>query len=394
MKAITEHALDPCPADDGIFDQMIHQNSARMDQFTRRDYSGVSGDADDTQLKALVSATALLPGEERLRVAKSPLFNHWSLSMGQDPVAKWVLQLGRLILAPHLENKSLPVDGIFVPVGENATVSMPGYGAIKVPVRHAGQVAHITVAEDNLIVGYPGMVVGKVPLLLGQKSGVLTGEPGIEIDGSDPWISIHLEAMNGANRVGPYPKRDISPIPHVSEELRATISQATAVLDESWPEANAEVARYTRLIVPFHSKHLQGWSTPLFQGAAFIQAVPGDVAFTFERIVHESAHQRLFAIQRFTRISNDPPDKLLPSALRKDQRPTIGVYHAAFVCGRLAEAFTRALSYWPDKRFAERRARMTAAYLEMSSTLHRFADLTEIGEAMLTILDERVRSVA
>jgi HEXXH motif-containing protein len=183
------------------------------------------------------------------------------------------------------------------------------------------------------------------------------------------------------------------PVHRITEELQATISQAMTLLDNAWPEAYAEVVRYTKLIVPFQSKYLQGWSTPLFQGAAFIQAVPGDVPFAFERIVHESAHQRLFAIQRIARIHNDPPGKLLPSALRKDLRPTVGVYHAAFVCGRLVEAFTRALECWPDKKLMERCTRTTAAYFDMSRTLHTHAELTEIGEAMLAALDERVRSV-
>jgi HEXXH motif-containing protein len=394
MKAVTEHALDPCPADDCVFEHMVGQNALRMDRHTRRGCGGAGDEVSDARLEALGSAITLLPAEERLRVAESPLFSHWSSSVGRDPAADCILQLGRLILAPHLENKSLPVDGIFVPVSENATVKLPGHGAIRVPGRHAGQVTRITVSGDSLIVGHPGTAVSEVPLLLGQRSGELAGKSGIEIDASDPWIAGHLEAMNGAQRVGPYPKRDISPVLRASGELRTTISQAMALLADSWPEAYAEVLRYTKLIVPFQSKYLQGWSTPLFQGAAFIQAVPGDVAFTLERIVHESAHQRLFAIQRIARIHNDPPDKLLQSALRKDQRPTIGIYHAAFVCGRLAETFTRALSCWPDKKLAERRSRMTAAYLDMSMTLHRLADLTEIGEAMLTALDERVRSVA
>jgi HEXXH motif-containing protein len=393
MNPVTEHALGPCPGDDAVFEQMIRQNEAKISQFTARSRRDAGGGVFGEQLEALASAIEVLPAPDRVRIAEGPLFSHWSLRKTQGQATEWALQLGRLLLVPHLENKSLPSGGVYLPVGADSTVSLPGRLAITMPARHAGKVARISVAGDSLVAGSPATTVGEVPLLLRQRSGVTAGESGIEIDGSDPWTAGHLELMNQAQPVGPYPKRDISPVKAIGADLAATITESMALLAVSWPEAYAEVTRYTKLVVPFRSKYLSGWSTPLFQGAAFIRSAPGEVPFTFERLVHESAHQRLFAIQRAVRLHNDPPGKLLPSALRKDQRPTAGVYHAAFVCGRLAEAFTRAESYWPDRWLSDRKTRMTAAYLEMSRTLHAQAALTEIGEAMLARLDERVRSL-
>ena len=56
-------------------------------------------------------------------------------------------------------------------------------------------------------------------------------------------------------------------------------------------------------------------------------------------IVHEAAHNLLFAIAREQPLVTDAPDERRPSPLREDLRPIDGIFHAAFVSARESMAF-------------------------------------------------------
>ncbi|MDN3354464.1 HEXXH motif-containing putative peptide modification protein [Actinomadura sp. DC4] len=393
MTVVNERALDPGAVDDGVWDAMVTRNLTRLPELVELGRTLRGEGVGERHVDALASAVDALPRAKSAAVVADPLYSHWSSKVSRNSDARWILELGRLILLPHLRGGTLPASGVFVPVHADAAVHVPGLDRVRAPGTLAGAITRLAVEEDLLVMGAPETtVVGPVDRLVDAERRRRSGAAGVFADGSDPWATGVLTAMNDAPRVGPYPRRDITPLPEPGDDLRATFAEALRLLAGTWPEAHAEVTRYTTLIVPFHSRYLLGWSTPLFQGAAFIRAAPGDVLFTFERIVHESAHQRLFAIQRSVRIHDDPPGRRLPSALRKDPRPTAGVYHAAFVCGRLVQAFARALERPLGEQWEQRYEQLTGAYFDMSETLHTHASLTRIGRDMLTNLDGRVRA--
>lgn len=216
-------------------------------------------------------------------------------------------------------------------------------------------------------------------------------EADLVVDGGDPVFGGFLARMNAVPGIGPEARRDLRPVRDPSPDLVDAYRTVLRQLRECWPEAADELVRYVKVVVPFQSDLLLGWATPLFQGAVFVRAAPDDLLFTFERLVHEAAHLRLFAIQRTVgRLHNDPPDKRLASVARPDPRPVIGVYHAAFVYGRLVEAFARAISHGAGEHWSRRLEVLLGRYRSLSHTLHEQATLTALGADILVQLDERI----
>ena len=353
---------------------------------------GISG--SHAQLRALTAAVGALTPAALSGVVEHPLFAYWSarLRTGAEPV-RWPMELGRLMLAKHLVDGSLPDDGLFLPVGLSGGIQGPDLRPTHLASELAGGLVHVTADQDDVAIrGADFQRRLAASEMVRPDTWQPVGDADLVVDATDPWFTAFLAAMNEQPKVGPYPKRDLEAVTVLDQGLRDTYTTALELLRGSWPEAYAEVTRYVRVVVPFRSKFLVGWSTPLFQGAVFIKAAPGDVVFTFERLVHEAAHQRLFAVQRLTRLHTDPPSRRLPSALRKDPRPTSGVYHAAFVCGRLVQAIRRVAAQEQDPRWEARLTDLRAKYWSLSMTLHEHASLTEVGSGMLQQLDEDVRA--
>jgi HEXXH motif-containing protein len=171
--------------------------------------------------------------------------------------------------------------------------------------------------------------------------------------------------------------------------LIETYVAAMRVIEEAWPELMAEIADHVRLAVPFGSKLIVGWAYMLFQGAIFIKAVPGDVFFTVERIVHEASHLRLYLMTVVPLHYNSPTD-LLPSPFRADPRPVSGLYHAAFVYGRLIDFFRRAAHSTGNEAYAQRAAELISRFDEAVTTLFRRAKLSEVGSRLLEELRDQV----
>ena len=396
MDRITSSALAVSENDDAVHSAMIDQARSRLPELMAAGRDAAAHAVAGPHLDALDSAVQSLPDRARSAVVDHPLFSHWSTRLATKSAGpRWLLELGRLLLGPHLREGSLPASGLFLPLDNDGRLQGPALRPVQFSRKLAGDVVHVTTEQTAVSVQpsrpHRGLIV---PHLLDAHPWRPAPDVNLTIDAADPWLIDFLAAVNRQPRTPSYPERDIEPVVRPDEGLRETYSAVLALLHTTWPEEYAEVVRYVTLVVPFRSKHLVGWSTPMFQGAAFIRADPGNIVFTFERLVHEAAHQRLFAIQRFARLHTDPPGRTLASALRRDPRPTSGVYHAAFVCGRLVQAFRRVLGRDADSQWDCRLHDIETKYRSLSTTLHQQASLTPLGEDMLANLDELVRAGA
>lgn len=113
----------------------------------------------------------------------------------------------------------------------------------------------------------------------------------------------------------------------------------------------------------------------------------------YRTIVHEAAHNLLFALARSEPLVGNDPDERFPSPVRSDLRPMDGIYHAAFVSARESLALDRLLS-WNEKSNAlgAGDAEFIFRLLEVSvlnfqdcaRTLQSEGKLTGLGAAVLS----------
>lgn len=112
----------------------------------------------------------------------------------------------------------------------------------------------------------------------------------------------------------------------------------------------------------------------------------------YRTIVHETAHNLLFAYARNEPLVSDDPAKRHSSPLRDDERPIDGIYHAGFVSARESMAFEKLLSCTAIGALSELEAKAIEEMLEGSviafwscvQILRNEAHLTSLGENILT----------
>jgi HEXXH motif-containing protein len=341
------------------------------------------------QITNAQEAMERLPSDVLGKILLHPLFSKW-VARDDKTTDITFLDLNRMLLSSLIAEQAFPAGrGLLVPLTEGQ-LRGPGLRPTRITSTSHAPLARVS-ADDDRVRLETGMA--REDVMAGQllHPGVRPlPEADLVVDAGDPVFGRFLDRMNAVPGVIKDAHRDLRPVTEPGSDLLDTYRTAVNQLKECWPEAADELLRYVRVIVPFKSPFMLGWATPLFQGAVFVRAAPGDLLFTFERLVHEAAHLRLFAIQRTAgRLHSDPPEKRLPSPARADPRPVIGVYHAAFVYARLSEAFARAVNHGADETWARRLDALLGKYQTLSKTLHTHATLTPLGEQILARLDER-----
>jgi HEXXH motif-containing protein len=159
----------------------------------------------------------------------------------------------------------------------------------------------------------------------------------IEVSTRDPWLRVKLtgtnQRVNGTEFLG------------VSEDLYANnpsldnLVAALELLKLYWPDALADMARFTKVIVPVKSdpSTYTAFTVSSRQGAIFIGGAPPPE--TVEMVLHENAHVKLRQIQALDQLLVDPLDETLRIQVpwRKDPRPIPGILEGVFVFTHVAE---------------------------------------------------------
>lgn len=134
-----------------------------------------------------------------------------------------------------------------------------------------------------------------------------------------------------------------------------------------------------------------------FWGGIFINARRATHQFfVLEALVHEAAHQLLFALSQDENPVLNPPEERYASPLRRDPRPLSGIYHAAFVCGRmyLALKYVRDTEQFSanDAGLLDERIRLRQKLFEdATDTINRVGNLSPLGKELL---DDAIRWVS
>lgn len=342
-------------------------------------------------------------------VILSPHYRAWQTSLGsavrtgaRHPVEKLAADLPHLLVAPalragmDLDVESTATDGelrfpglprhIQIKTGAGSISVLLSKAGDTLRLRHAGLLHEIPVEE--LLHGGPHLV---------EHARLVESE--VELDASGAAVRGWLTAHNAVVSSPAHPRRDVAPSLRGAHEYQHFHAAARLVRD-AWPECFAELRRQVRLVVPVTSKLMAGWTSADKLGAVFIrdivapdsgEADQGDpaehAAYTADRLVHESAHTRLYHLMYGHRLFADDEGsrRLLSSPLRKDPRPAVGVMHAAFVLGRVSAFMQRAYRLTSQERLRERAERAAADFIAGRDTL---VDAGVLNTAGLQLLEQ------
>ena len=270
---------------------------------------------DRPQLERTLEIFSVLAPSEQRDIVLHPLYGLWSgrlRTLGRRQrwaeAALWVRHLHRFMIVPALSSGGARGWRVRVPFEA---------GALRFP----GVPRHVLIASDDgeveIEVGSGTFEVRSLsaPLIIRRDelvgdglSSAVAARPcidGIEVDASDPWLRRFFAGLRQAEPEPGYPRRDVRPHDPVSQGEIEAVTRSLALLRATWPEMHEEVRTHVRIFVPFESTLLVGWTHASLPGAVFIRAVPDDVLFTLERLVHEASHVRLYLMSIHSLFSTD-----------------------------------------------------------------------------------------
>ncbi|MFT4120704.1 aKG-HExxH-type peptide beta-hydroxylase [Bradyrhizobium sp.] len=115
----------------------------------------------------------------------------------------------------------------------------------------------------------------------------------------------------------------------------------------------------------------------------------GEVSLLTEGLVHEAAHQLLFAYSIDEPLVSNPLAECYPSPLRRDARPMDGIYHATFVTARLHYWYRKLREAAPEHHSIPidmidgKLSTYRDLYWGGSETIEKFGMLTDTGRRIL-----------
>lgn len=168
-------------------------------------------------------------------------------------------------------------------------------------------------------------------------------------------------------------------------KVKDLIHRALEVLKEGDPDTYGEASHLIQNIIVHKSgRVIAGSSFPIL-GCIYIRE---DSSFQkiIEFIIHEAAHQYLFHLSSFDELCKNPMDDLYKSPLRKDPRPMIGVFHAAFVLARLVYAHENLVKIPGLNEYGQITKKIRSYKKKFHGSyelIKHSADLTPLGKALI-----------
>ena len=176
-------------------------------------------------------------------------------------------------------------------------------------------------------------------------------------------------------------------------KTKEMISQAWKIIKQITPEAYKEAIILAPVIVVIKAKGLISFSEfNLLGNLHFADCSTKKYMVDYiEAIIHECAHTILFSFSAEDHIVLNDINQTYTSAIRKDPRPMIGIFHAFFVATRVILMFRKLINsnshinIQEKERAKEILAQFTNVYQDSLQTIKEHGVLTEKAK---TIMDE------
>lgn len=372
-------------------------------------------------MEAMAATQALrgLPEARRSAIMLHPAFRYWVQAMRRtsrgDPdglARRYVQEAAGFVWAPLALEGGLSRPW-HVPTDARGGLRCAGLGRfVELGPDYADQIVTVLPgdggavirAEDGLVVEIPfGDLEGPRPAdapsiaLHGYALNVspCLVEGRIEATTRDPWLRVHLTGTNqrqdGTRFHGPDDDA------YADAPDLAPLQEGLALLGDVWPEALADMAAFTRVIVPLGDGRYRppgpgkdgchtAFTVSSRQGALYVAGAPP--AAMVEMLLHENAHVKLRQIQAIDPLLEDPLDETVrvPVSWRPDPRPLPGILEGFFVFLHVAEFELRhaALAGRPDALASG--LRRLADLEKAHALLVSHARLTKAGDIVLRTL--------
>lgn len=135
---------------------------------------------------------------------------------------------------------------------------------------------------------------------------------------------------------------------------------------------------------------IRGFSYQAAYGNIYIKIPKNNenpVAYYLEHIVHEAAHQHLFALQLLDPVVLNDKSELYDAPIRIQKRPMDGIFHACFVLSRMLRCFRNTTSIFDDVG-GEFLTRIDGWFNKSYNTISEHAKLSDVGKSLFTTFKE------
>lgn len=172
------------------------------------------------------------------------------------------------------------------------------------------------------------------------------------------------------------------------------MNKAIEILRQADQELFSETEYVVNEIRLFDSNYLRAGTNFNTLGLIYVGTLSADddVSRYIEHIVHESAHNVLYAHWTTDPIFHNHTDQLFYTPFRKDHRPLSAIFHAMFVLCRTLYAFNTISIHTPEALdFRSIRTNyneqgnatpFTEKFAQTSEVIHKEADLTDYGKSI------------
>ena len=179
------------------------------------------------------------------------------------------------------------------------------------------------------------------------------------------------------------------------QKVMDAYERAFTQLEKIWPEAWHTVTTFIHHLILVDGTDFIANSQPHYHGAVMVNPDPSwsDLHY-LENLVHEAAHLEL-NIRRMKDPYLYNSTDIVFSAIRKSQRPMLGVLHAAFVLVRVNMLLSKIHKLKPHQfpLLAEFRQKYSDLLQSSVETLEKHGDFTEAGCALFTQMKNEQESM-
>lgn len=309
----------------------------------------------DRALEALLvrpEVTGLVAGAEA-HPEDAPELVLW---LGQVAVAAMAAQGADF--GPTRVARSTPRSVTLAAAGLTGRFDQAGIGAVVATVRAGG------VALANLDADW-------------QALPLFAGHVGVS-EGRDDWLDRTLPDAGQVGRLGP---------PEMQRFI-ASLDEAAAVLRSVWPEAHDELLATLRWIVPLAGR--DSWFVPGMHGLVALGIHSG--RRQVRDLFHETSHHKLSRVLELASATTNPEHRVF-SPFAKGEEPMTSLLQSCWSFSREYELIRRlkASGYIEAAEIATEERRFRAFFDRGLPVLRREAQLTALGDAVLTRIEEVVR---
>ena len=226
----------------------------------------------------------------------------------------------------------------------------------------------------------------------------------VAIDNAEPILSEYLESDFATARAMllRYTQSDVankfSYVETKHPRVIAELEEAVQAIADVWPTAYAEFVQFIQVIVMFETRgaSLASASWARLPGVTIMRHGIGDVLMRAAELLHETAHNRYYAMNLIMPLLEDDAEDYVNSPWRPDPRPVASVLVGLHAFNVVAEFYARAIKTgqsWVGDAETELRAELHRLR-EARDVVRISGKLTASGNRLVQGIEENIEALS